>query len=134
MFGHLQKYTGRRVRQELFLIASDLPPSSSMSPTPAANGKLTPKNVNPSPPAKTEAAEASKVEAPSEPETTSSPAKEETRPYTLTLPVKTLKILALISKVEGKSTSEIVIDAIDKAGLKDRARAALASLANDLGE
>ncbi len=101
-----------------------------MSPTPSSNGKPTPKTNNTPNPAKPEVAEPSAAPTAHAAEVP----KEETRPWTLTIPVRTIKVLSLISKVEGKSMSEIVLDAIEKSGLKDRARAALASLANDLGE
>lgn len=105
-----------------------------MSPTPSHNGKPTPKtNTTATKPEALEPSAAPTTQAADAP----TPKKEEaepTRPYTITVPTRVLKLISIISKTEGVSASDIWLDAIEKSGLKDRARAALASLANDLGE
>lgn len=107
-----------------------------MSPTPSSNGKPTPKTNTTPNPAKLEVVEPSAAPT-TQAADAPTPKKEEaepTRPYTITVPTRVLKLISIISKTEGVSASDIWLDAIEKSGLKDRARAALASLANDLGE
>lgn len=100
--------------------------------------KSTPKSETPKP-TKLEVVEPSPApagQAVSDPENTN-PKKEEsepTRPYTITAPVRVIKLVQLVSKTSGVSASDIWLDAIEKAGLKEKARAALAALAADLGD
>ncbi len=58
----------------------------------------------------------------------------EKRAFTIMIPHRSYKLLGLIAKVEDKSISEVILDAIERAGLKERAKVALATLSADLGE
>lgn len=107
-----------------------------MSPTPSQNGKPTPKTNTTPNPAKLEVVEPSSAPT-SQAAEAPTPKKEEsepTRPYTITVPVRILKQVALLSKASGVPTSAIWLEAIENAGLRDKVRAALAQMQADLDE
>jgi hypothetical protein len=56
----------------------------------------------------------------------------EKKVFSITLPVKTLKLLALVGRMEGRSVSDLITEAIYAADLRGRAKKALAQLAEEI--